>query len=115
MDGHLIARLVVDALDDIDLAILGPLRAREPIGRPGTAGRVRDVAEVGDEEAVVVGGVALQLDAVAARTGGTQDAGVVDADVDLVVDDLVEARGLGLRGGDVGHEAFGGIGFLGRR
>ena len=51
------------------------------------------MAEVGNKETAGVGGVALKLDAVASWTGGAEDSGAVDADIDLVVDYLVEAGG----------------------
>lgn len=69
--------------------------------------------KVGDEQTIVVNGVALQANAVAAGTIRVQDSGVVDADVDLVADGLVQAEGLGIRRGDVVHKAAGWIGHLG--
>lgn len=52
-------RIHVHALEEIDLAALGPvvcadiLLAKEPVGGPGTAGRVGHVADICDEEALV--------------------------------------------------------------
>jgi len=47
--------LVVDTLEDIDLARLGPFAfdAQRPEGRPGATGRIGHVSDVGDEEALV--------------------------------------------------------------
>ena len=36
---HLVLRVVVDALDDVDLAAVGPVRTDHPESGPGTAGR----------------------------------------------------------------------------
>lgn len=66
------------------------------------------------EQAVVVGGIALKLHAVTARAAAAKDGGAVDSDIDLIAGYLVKAVGLGLGGGEVGHEAACWILFLGR-
>lgn len=54
-----VVRLQVPVLVDVELAIRGPVRARHPESRPGTACRLRKVAEVGDEQTPLVCVLAL--------------------------------------------------------
>jgi len=88
--GHCILRLVADAFDDVDFAVVGPAGARHPKGRPNTAGVAGHVFEVEDHEAVGVLFGTCDTDAVtAATTGGFGGVGldgydaVVDSDQTL--------------------------------
>jgi hypothetical protein len=45
-------RFVVDALDDVDLSLIGPVRAHEPKGGPYRT-TVRHVVKVGNDETVL--------------------------------------------------------------
>ena len=79
------------------------------LGRPQATGSVWYVGEMADEQTAGVGRIALELDAVSTRARGTQNGGVVNAEVDLVTDYLIETGRRGLRGGNIGDEAVGWI------
>ena len=53
MKSHLVLGLVVDAFDDVDFAVVGPVRTEHPEGRPGTADTAWHVEDVDDDETVV--------------------------------------------------------------
>lgn len=111
MQGHLVGRLVVDAFDDVDLAVLGPVRAQHPEGGPATADAAGHVGQVEDDQTVSVGVCAFQADGLAAGFAG--GVGVVDADVDAVaaggVDQTAAGGGVAV---DVADVAIGWVGVL---
>lgn len=74
VEGHLVGRLCVDAFDDVDFAVRGPVGPDEPEGRPGATDAAGHVCDVGDEEAVVEG--FLGSDADARPAGGGLGGGV---------------------------------------
>ena len=55
MEGHGVCALLVDALEDVDLAVFGPFGADEPQSRPDTTDPSRHMDYVCHEEAVVEG------------------------------------------------------------
>lgn len=61
VQGELVVRRGVDVLDDVDLALVGPVRADHPVGGPGAAASGH-VGDVRDEEAVGVGGIGGDAD-----------------------------------------------------
>ncbi len=93
MHSHCVLRLVADAFDDIDFAVIGPAWARHPKGRPDTAGIARHVFEVEDHEAVGVLLAARDTDAVTAATSGSF--GGVGLDCYDAVVDSDQTLGLG--------------------
>jgi hypothetical protein len=59
--GDLVGGEGVDAFDDVEFAMSGPVRVAEgPEGRPYSADRARHVFDVGEEETVVVVDIALE-------------------------------------------------------
>lgn len=106
VQGHGVCGLLVGALEDVDLARVGPVGAEHPEGGPGAAGRGGHVRDVGDEEAVRVGGLGGEAHRGPALGG---DVGVVDVHEDLGVGGGGEAAGGGVVGGEVGDEAVGGV------
>lgn len=80
MQRHGIPGLLVDALDDVDLTTLGPVRAQKPERWPHAANILGHVGDVGNEETMVVGLLGRQAYAGTAQ-GGCHDR-VVDAKVD---------------------------------
>lgn len=101
VEGHFVVGLIVGALEDVNLAALGPGAGvgEQPGGGPGAADARGGVFEVEDEEAVVVGFLGGDTDAGAAAGGVC--GGVVDAHVD---------GGLGGGGVDGDEAVFGGVG-----
>ena len=80
---HAVVGRVVDALEDVDLAVLRPgAGAEHPEGGPDAADAAGHVRDVGDDEAFVVGFSAGEPDGGAA-VGRRFDCGI-DADVDGV-------------------------------
>ena len=63
MKSHVTGLLLVDALDDIDLTTVRPVRADHPECRPGTAYAARHVVDIDDEEPELIGAVAGQANA----------------------------------------------------
>ena len=53
MQRHLVVRVQVDALDDVDFAVVGPERTLRPECRPDGAA-VRNMHEIDDPEAAIV-------------------------------------------------------------
>ena len=80
---HAVVGRVVDALEDVDLAVLRPRAGAEhPEGGPDAADTAGHVCDVGDDEAFVVGFFAGESDGGAAVKGGFGRR--VDANVDGV-------------------------------
>lgn len=106
VEGDLVGRLRVDALDDVDLARARPVRAEAPQRGPRAApdGHVRDV---GDEEHVGVGLVGR--DARGGAPGGRVAGLVVGAEVDAALGVAGQARCGGGGGALVVDEAVGGV------
>lgn len=82
VQGHGIAALLVDTLDDINLSVGGPVGADGPERRPGAAHGTGHVGKVKDEQALVVGGSRGQTDTLATTSGGS--VGVVNTNVGAV-------------------------------
>lgn len=80
MQRHGIPGFGVDALDDVDLAALGPVRTQKPESWPHAADTGGHVGDVGNKETVIVGLLGLHADAGTARGGYLVR--VVDAEVD---------------------------------
>jgi hypothetical protein len=84
-------------------------------GRPRTACRLGQVAEVGNEETAGVGVYTLQSDTLASVAGGIVQERRLGADVDLVVGSRNETEELGVGGGLVLDVATGGVDISARR
>ena len=111
--GHDVFGLVVDALDDVDFATVGPVGTRHPEGGPDPAGAGGHVVEIEDNEGVCVLGFARDADAVSTAAGGY--VGGVRPDGHLAVGGADEAIGLSGVLVYVVDVAVGGIVFLWRR
>lgn len=83
MKGHGVDGSVVPVLVDVNLAITRPVIAVHPESRPGTADGLGQMGELGDEQAMVVLGFALNSDATPALVIGVGDGGIVDTDIDF--------------------------------
>lgn len=107
MEGHGIGGLGIDALDDVDLARVGPVGAKRPEGRPLTAGAAGHMSEVENDEACIVRLFGGDADRVAATAGG--NVLTVHAHVDGIV--LGADQAGRLSGGlvDVVHIAMSGV------
>lgn len=110
MQGHLVGGILVDTLNDINFAIVRPVGAEHPECGPSSAGASGHVCQVQDHQALGVGVLAGQTDAVATVTAS--DIAVVYTDVDgaTVGTDQTVGRGGGVI--DIVHVAVGGVGFL---
>ena len=111
VEGHGVCGGAVDAFDDVDFAHGWPVGPHEPEGGPDAADAAGHVGDIGQEEALVVGFLAGDADALAAGVGGGV---VVDAHVCGVAVVADGAYHLVLHCGcvvDVLHESSGGIGF----
>lgn len=82
VQGHGIAALLVDTLDDIDLSVVGPVGADGPESRPGATDGAGHVGKVKNEQALVVGGSRGQTDTLATTSRGS--VGVVNTNVGAV-------------------------------
>lgn len=91
--GHAVAARGIDALDDVDFAAVGPVRARHPEGGPGAADAAGHVCEIEDYEAVGVLGFASEAYAGAASAGGYVC--VIDAEGHLAIADVEHVHGVG--------------------
>lgn len=80
MEGKLVRFLVVGSFDDIDLAVVRPIGAYEPEGRPCAADATRHVVEVDDEKSRIVASFAGDTDA---WTSTGSYSSVIDAHSDL--------------------------------
>lgn len=111
VQGHLVSGLVVDAFDDINFTIGGPVGAKHPECRPGAAHATRHVGKIEDDKAVLVCFGAFEADTLPARLAG--GVGVVHADVNSIagggVDQTVALGDIAI---DIVHVAVGGIGVL---
>lgn len=77
VQGDAVDRLHVPALVDVELALPGPRVAKHPKCGPGTAHWLGEAREVGDEESLLVAGLALQTDTVGALAIGSDAGGEV--------------------------------------
>lgn len=107
MQGDLVCASEVDALDDIYLAAVGPVWAKEPKGGPDATNGTRHMGDVGNEEAVSIGFVAANSNGGPACRG--IHGGMVNAEINLTVVRVDEtlARSGGLR--LIGYIAMSGI------
>lgn len=80
MQSHLVGGILVHALNDINFAVVGPVGAEHPECGPSSAGASGHVCQIQDHQALGVGVLAGQTDAVATVTAG--DIAVVNTDVD---------------------------------
>ena len=96
----------IDTLDDIDFARSGPVWAIEPERGPGAAA-FGHMIEVQDNEAVVVGFLALNTHGVATAT--SPNVGGVGGHADIASGTAEEASGLCFFEGDIVHVAIGRI------
>lgn len=71
MQSHVVDRLGVDAFNDIDFSIVGPIGPQQPKRWPCTTGTCGHMCEVDNEEAVVVRFFAAYPYAVPTTTGGS--------------------------------------------
>lgn len=102
-----VGSLAIDTFDDVDFAAAGPVRSECPEGGPDAAGAAGHVLDVGDEEALGVGLVAVHAG------GGTTAAWVhgcvVDAEINCAICIASEGCGVGdLRVG-IADEAMCGV------
>lgn len=69
MQRHSVRRLLVNALEDIDFAIVGPVWSYCPECRPSSADRIRHVPDVGNYETMIVRFLARKTNAGPAPPG----------------------------------------------
>lgn len=84
MHRHRVLGLIVDSLNDVDLAGIGPVGARHPEGGPDAASGGRHVFEVEDDETVGVLRFGGDADGVTAAPSG-RGGGGIGLDGDLIV------------------------------
>lgn len=109
--GKRIGRLTVDTLDDVDFARVRPVGAKEPECRPRAAA-LWHMVEIKDNEAMVVGLLALEADAGSPAT--RSNTRVIGAHPHAASIGAVEAISLGSRLRNVVDVAVGGIDVLNR-
>jgi len=109
VQGHLVGGTLVDALDDIDFAIVGPVGAEHPECGPGAAGASGHVSQIQDHQTLSVAVLAGQTEAVATVTAG--DIAVVYTHVDGATGGTNQTVGRGGGAIDIVHVAIGGVGF----
>lgn len=110
MQSHLVGGILVDALNDINFAMAGPVGAKHPECGPSSAGASGHMGEIQDHQTLVVGVRAGQTDAVATVTAG--DIAVVHPDIDGATGGTDQTVRRGGRVIDIVHVAVGGVGIL---
>lgn len=121
MESHLVVGLGVDAFDDVDFAVVGPIRTEHPAGRsqylledwrerevdlqgrPGAANTARHVFQIQNHQSMCVGFGALQANTLTART--TSSVLSVDADIHRVTRGADETTTASSRTVDVANVA----------
>ena len=79
VERHEVLRLIVDTFDNVNFAIVGPVGTKGPEGWPGSTNAPGHVAEVDDKQAVGIGLLTFQTNAVTSSSAG--NIAVVYADV----------------------------------
>ena len=85
MKCDLIVGVQIHSLDDVEFALIGPVRTNHPEGWPGAAVAPWNMRKVRDHESVRIRCLARDSHAVPADAVGVESRGGVDAHVDLVV------------------------------
>jgi hypothetical protein len=107
----LAVRHLVDTLDDVDFAVVRPVGAIGPEGRPRATSAAGHVLQVEDKQTGLVRLLALDAHGITARAVRAEGGGPVNAHVDVAVGENVdEASALGGCLIDVVHKAVGRIG-----
>ena len=70
MEGHGVGLSAIDAFDDVDFAIRGPIGSDEPEGGPDATDTARHMRDICQEQALVVGFFTGDTDTLAAGFGG---------------------------------------------
>ena len=126
VEGHLVGGILVHTLDDVNLAVVGPVGAKHPANheisfristismfheniqcRPGTADATGHVLQIQNHQTLIVSVGAGQTNTVTARAAG--HIGVVNANVDGTTRSANQAIAGGRRLVDIVHVTFGGV------